>query len=181
MIYIGIDPGVRMCGVAIDFNDCPPAHPDIPKLRAFTVTGNGNGTMQAEDTLQARAVGMVYDIKSHIPRRYDVALCVEGQKIYPKEKSKGDPNDMVKVAIVAGAMLGVADSLYMLHAYLPTPREWKGALPKSIHHERLRAKYREWVEPVERETAKTHQNHVWDAVGLLEWMKAKHRRGLDNG
>ncbi len=148
---VGIDPGVHECGVAIEGH----------YRKAFLISGTLSEMLRQLNGSLHLAV-----------RRGDLYLCVEGQQIYRSEKSKGDPNDMIRVAQVAGAVLGMlmADPLLTPTAYeVPLPRTWKGATPKAIHHERLKRDYPQWIEPVAAETTKHKQHHVWDAVGLLEW------------
>lgn len=166
MIYVGIDPGVRECGVAIEWDHAPPEH----ARRAFLVKSD-KPTVQLRAGVMARSVANLLQGATHIK------LCVEGQQIYSSEKSKGDPNDMVKVAIVAGAMLGALERYtYMDIVALPLPRQWKGGLPKAEHHRRLARDYPHWVEPVQADTPKSMQHHVWDAVGLLLWHKKRTER-----
>lgn len=152
MIYIGVDPGVRECGVAIEWPR---------ERRAFLVRG----------TLDT----MVRDIQRPIPEvlGFDLSVCVEGQQFYGTEKSKGDPQDLIRLAQVAGAVLGALCLRAPGRYEIPLPRVWKGSTPKTIHHARLARDYPQWVEPVARDTPKSKQHHVWDAVGLLEWHKER--------
>ncbi len=149
---VGIDPGVHECGVAIEIG----LH-----RKALLVAG----------TLPE----MLDLVWGYVPIAGRLYVCVEGQQIYRSEDSKGDPNDMINVAQVAGAMLGM---LLVDHAPEPTvykvplPRTWKGSLPKKQHHARLARDFPHWVTPVKAQTKSRMQHHVWDAVGLLEW----HRR-----
>ena len=148
---VGIDPGVHECGVAIACN-----HPTFTLLKAWQVSGPVDH--------------MVQQILDYIPAAGSISICVEGQQIYRSEKSKGNPNDMIRVAQVAGGMLWALVCESGATAYeIPLPRAWKGATPKAIHHERLKRDYPQWIDPVAAETTKSKQHHVWDAVGLLEW------------
>ena len=61
-------------------------------------------------------------------------------QVYRQLQQKGDPNDLIALAILGGALLNLA----ALHREMPTPRVWKGAVPKKIHHQRLRADHR-WI------------------------------------
>ncbi len=154
---VGIDPGVHECGVAIECDDSNPSRHCMQRI-AFLAAG----------TLPE----MLDRVWGCVPGEGSLHICVEGQQIYRSENSKGDPNDMINVAQVAGAMLGM---LLVDHAPLPTvykvplPRTWKGSLPKKQHHSRLARDFPYWVAPVKAQTKSTMQHHVWDAVGLLEW------------
>jgi hypothetical protein len=160
MIYIGIDPGVRACGVAIEYGPREP-HFARARLQAFLVRG---GWPEMVDQLLER-----FGSEATI-----VQACVEGQQFYGTERSKGDPNDLIGVAHVGGLLMGaLMANARVSRAMLPLPRQWKGTLQKHIHHQRLRQRHPQWIEPVERDTPKSMQHHVWDAVGLLEWMKGR--------
>ena len=151
MIYIGVDPGVHECGVAIEWPR---------ERRAFLVRG----------TLAI----MLRDIHRPLPEAlgFELSVCVEGQQFYGTERSKGDPQDLIRLAQVAGAVLGTL--VHRAHDYaIPLPRVWKGNTPKDIHHARLARDYPQWVEPVAAHTPKSKQHHVWDAVGLPEWHKER--------
>ncbi len=165
MIYIGVDPGVRECGVAIEF---------VFRSRhyeAFLVRSK-------ERTLTDRACEMAQEISARLPcaphELPQVSVCVEGQQFYGTERSKGDPQDLIYLAQVAGYVMGaIASSSRLAAASMPLPREWKGSVPKAVHHDRLARDYPHWVEPVARDTPESKQHHVWDAVGLLEWHKER--------
>ncbi len=60
-------------------------------------------------------------------------VVIERPRIYPHDKP--DPNDILTLAIRAGEWGGV----YRSHANVRyvTPSEWKGSVPKAIHHARL--------------------------------------------
>ena len=150
---MGIDPGVRECGVAIEWHR--------RERQAFLVRGS------LEE--------MVRGVLRPLPEALGVSLsvCVEGQQFYGTERSKGDPNDLIRLAQVAGVMLGALLLRAPERWAMPLPRQWKGSTPKAIHHERLAAQHPHWVEPVTQHTPKSKQHHVWDAVGLLEWHKER--------
>ena len=176
MIRIGIDPGVHKCGVAIAQYKTWPGH-GMARVTCSAFVA------RADYAEMPCVTGM--DMASQIVLRLQpmadgpVCICIEGQQIYPSEKSEGDPNDMVKVAVVAGALAGAlayacaVSNTPKPRLAMPLPREWKGSVPKDIHHKRLARDYPHWVEPVEADTPKSLQNHVWDAVGLLEWHKER--------
>lgn len=56
-----------------------------------------------------------------------VELIVERPQVYRVGRSKGDPNDLIKLAIVAGCVITELGVL----VYAPTPHEWIGNIPKS--------------------------------------------------
>lgn len=160
MIRIGIDPGVHECGVAIEWEGV---------RAAFIVRSKAS-------SLPLCAFDMRDKISFRMPLTplgARASICVEGQQVYRSEKSKGDPNDMIKLAVVAGVVLTVAGGGPLVTTAMPLPRQWKGNTPKKIHHARLARDYPQWVEPVAADTPPSLQHHVWDAVGLLEWHRER--------
>ncbi len=175
MIRIGIDPGVRECGVAIEWVREFPSMKQTVRSAFIVRAPRGLLLPQRGDSM---ACAIMQQLPTLIePGLSSINLCVEGQQVYPSESAKGDPNDMIKLAAVAGILTGaianMATAYEQLTMLMPLPREWKGNTPKKIHHARLARDYPHWVEPVERDTPKSLQNHVWDAVGLLEWHKER--------
>ncbi len=164
LIYIGVDPGTRFCGVAWETDD-----PRFARRAAYVVRSKAL-------SLDLRAVDMATQIVNGLPvRRGERPLaiaCVEFPRFYGTAKSKGDPNELIDLAGVAGVVLGALSSSLRVLTELTHPRTWKGSTPKEIHNARLARDFPQWVEPVER-TSKSMQNHVWDACGLLEWIKSK--------
>ncbi len=164
VIYVGVDPGTRLCGVAWECDD-----PRFAIRLAFLVRSKAK-------TLDLRAVDMATQIGTRLlvghRERPAAVACVEFPRFYGTAKSEGDPNDLIDLAGVAGAVLGALSLRLRLLPTMPYPRAWKGSTPKGIHHKRLARDFPHWVEPVERDTPKSMQNHVWDACGLLEWIKS---------
>lgn len=65
---------------------------------------------------------------------------VEGQEIYPG--SEVNPNDLIKVAQVAGGICGVIRGLVpTIPQMVPLPMAWKGNVPKQIHQARAFSHY----------------------------------------
>lgn len=150
---IAIDPGVRICGYAV-FNNR-----NLSKA----------GTMRTKYAVlsdQARGLsGSARNVFSNLNLSY---LVIELPVVYDKKQQKGDPNDLIKLAFVAGAIMR---SLCLDHfpiVLTPTPREWKGTIKKEIHHERIKAKCPE-AEPLALKTPKTYRHNVYDAIGLGLW------------
>jgi len=65
-------------------------------------------------------------------------LVIEKPQVYERWKSKGDPNDLVDLAVLVGALIVVIPAKRIL---LPQPQQWKGSVPKRIHHRRIRTLY----------------------------------------
>lgn len=117
MNILGIDPGLRACGVA-------------------SVTGEGHwyaGTIRPKTrTLQER----IQEIVRHMPRIPWDLIVIEMPQIYQGYKQEGDPNDLLRLSLLVGALIVSLDGEILL----PLPSQWKGQVPKEIHHRRIRAR-----------------------------------------
>jgi hypothetical protein len=115
MNILGIDPGLRACGVAEQTRTGAAAWTIRPKTRTLTER-----------------------IQEILPRIYrgpwDLVV-IEKPQIYQGHLQKGDPNDLIDLAVLVGAIIGHVSATKIL---LPLPAEWKGQVPKDIHHRRIR-------------------------------------------
>lgn len=99
---------------------------------------------------------------------------IELPVVYPKGYGKGDPNDMIKLAVLVGDLRGFYRRAG-LETALVAPRTWKGTVPKRIHHERVLGA----LTPDERATlprrprARDFDHNMLDAVGLGLWQLTK--------
>lgn len=88
-------------------------------------------------------------------------LAIEVPQVYVAGKSKGNPNDLIDVALVVGALIGAACASHHF-----VPRVWKGQTPKEITTRRSREKLSE------AELARivmprgSLRHNVWDAIGI---------------
>lgn len=97
------------------------------------------------------------------------ALVVECPQVYTRGKSKGDPEDLLPLVALCGA-LGARfsasrhDSI-VLHTY--RPRDWKGTVDGDIMCARIEARLRETGElDAVRERTKTFRHNAIDACGI---------------
>lgn len=96
------------------------------------------------------------------------AIVVEKPQVY--RAGKGDPNDLINVAVVTGEWLGIfrdADQV------TPLPRQWKGQVPKLAHNARTLGKLtsaenRNYLACVAHINVSARHN-VIDAIGLAKW------------
>lgn len=93
---------------------------------------------------------------------------IEWPQVYTYGKSKGDPNDLLAVAAVAGAALARTTAH---EVRTPRPAQWKGQVPKPIHNARVLAR----LDAVEQAmlaragVPASLLNNVIDAIGLGLW------------
>lgn len=149
---IAVDPGTRLCGYFIWWDGKPYAA-GVARSKAGTAS------------LRAREMAHAIDFAT--PASDASRVVVERPVIYPNSRERD--SDQIDLAVAAGIIGGTLSALYECELIMPTPREWKGSVPKHIHNERTRAKCPEAVALVEANVPKGQQNHVWDAVGLALW------------
>lgn len=145
MDFYAIDPGARATGVAL-----------------FS-----GGYLAKASLVRAEDVSsMIYDLHRNLGTVLE--MVIERPTVYSKT-SKGDPADLIQVALVAGS----AATRCAGNARFVEPRTWKGQTPKDIHHGRIRAALVEIEKKALirdcRDVPASLQHNVLDAVGLGLW------------
>ena len=110
-------------------------------------------------------------------RGYEQTLVIEVPRIYPGGRGKGDPNDIVTLAMRVGEIRGHYARTVSARIVETYPRTWKGQVPKEIHHARvlaaLSAQERTVLDAHARRPTKTnphgYDHNMLDAVGLGLW------------
>jgi len=128
------------------------------------------GKLFAADTFAGEKLPEVWH------RGYAQTLVLEVPRIYPGN-SKGDPNDIIKLAMRAGEIRGHYIRTASVRIVEVFPRTWKGNVPKDIHHARVLAALDEQergvLAPRARRVTKTNphgfDHNMLDAVGLGLW------------
>lgn len=64
-------------------------------------------------------------------------IVIEIPQVYSDSKQDGDPNDLIKLAVLAGNLQALIPAYKVLEVQ---PAAWKGQVPKKQHHARLRAR-----------------------------------------
>src|SRR6185312_16842694 len=64
------------------------------------------------------------------------AVLIECPQVYRHHLSKGDPNDLIKLAVGVGRYAEFFENRGAKVA-LVLPAEWKGQIPKEVHHARV--------------------------------------------
>lgn len=131
-MMVALDPGLRMCGVAV-FKD--------KVLVSAQVVHNdpAHSALRGAKTWLAMAAEVKFVVQPHCPfgDSGDATLVHELMQVYGLGNRKGDPADLIELAGVAGAVVGVLDPF---HAVSYLPREWKGSTPKKVHQVRILSK-----------------------------------------
>lgn len=173
MNFIGIDPDTKSTAVVVATKH---------KLLAVAV-------IKPEKTFpdDTPAVAMARALWARLPnviRSFPLSgVVIEGQQI--KHGSNAPPADILQLALVAGACLGVVGGL-CVPLLVPTPHEWKGNTPKPINQMRtfrafgLEAEQRsEYCVPLDspalanvlgaKDVNPGDWKHLGDAAGLALW------------
>lgn len=161
-VLLSVDPGVRGCGAAL-------FHLGNGQLIACDHVLSGSDGNRAEAWLPMAQAVMLWASRVHSGRI--AQLVIEQPFIYPKASTLGkkagtDPNDLIHLAIVVGAILGRAAYLSAPAVKMYLPAEWKGQVPKDICHDRARAR----LSPIESarlpKLAKSRLHNALDALAL---------------
>lgn len=148
MTLVSVDPGLRVCGVAV--------FTDGVLTRALLVK-NPEQRLRGPVAWLAMAEAVSVEVKGCDE------LVVEVPQVYGAGKQKGDPNDLIQVAGV-GAWVGSALNPKQATGYLP--REWKGQVPKEVHNARIEKKLTTQELSVFDPCPPSLRHNVLDAVGL---------------
>lgn len=158
MSLLAIDPGINGCGVAV-FDHAALVHAFYAKSIAPT-----DADMLTRIRACARAVQGGLSLRG--PHAHAVSrLVVEMPQIYTFGKGKGDPNDLLPLAGVLGAL---SATFWATETRAVTPREWKGGVDGDVFIE-TRIKPRLTADERSRvsfSSAKGLQHNVYDAVGI---------------
>ena len=136
-MIVAVDPGVNFCGAAL-----------------FTEAGELCFAWLEENGPRA--------IHARVKRAYGAtSAIVEVPQVYARSASKGDPNDLIDVALVAGGVVALFDPVRVVR-----PREWKGDAPKEVVERCARAAIGFQIDRVEQHKRAALMHNVWDAIAI---------------
>lgn len=92
----------------------------------------------------------------------NIKVVCEWPQVYQRVKSKADPEDLLVLAATVGALGTVVERAEQFVLY--RPREWKGNIPKEIHHPRILKACPEAKQFLPKN--KKHAADILDAVGI---------------
>jgi len=165
VIYLAIDPGVRKSAVC--------RFGDTSAIESCLYIESGE-TANADPILHARA--QVAQARHLYGDR--LAVYIERPQVYGGARAKGDPNDLINLAMVVGAFSGLAgERLVSFH-----PQAWKGQVPKETHHMRIGTYLRTMALPGELKVWESccrlkGDHDLRDAVGLALFASRRLGRG----
>ena len=150
MKILSIDPGKHNVGWALfdegELKDC--------------------GLLQGKDSKKITS-----NVKEYFTRFGKVDdIVVELPQVYQQHKWKGDPNDLIMVAFMAGFSTAWVDADVVT---LVRPHDWKGSVPKSISNQRimdrLRTKELNLFNEKRNGIARSVLHNMIDAIGIGFW------------
>jgi hypothetical protein len=150
-MLLSVDPGVNEAGVAV--------WEDARLTSAWLA--QGGGWLETARSIKAR----LYD-SYPLSIIEGLELAIERPQVYTQNRLKGDPNDLIDLALMAGALVGMVEiEIGGITLYLP--RQWKGQLPKDVTTERSQKKLsKDERAVIELPRSVGKQHNVWDAVGI---------------
>lgn len=169
MIWLGVDPDTQHTGICLYSAD--------PKYYIVGIIRTPSGLVGTEAII-AQAKGaqqfFLYLFANYLSTEF--GLVVERQTKFHHRKSR--PEALLKLALVSGVWLGQANRFARI--FLPEPVEWKGQIPKEIHHRRVMKEAdlsyqmdRDHIVPTNIPSfckiLTSDWTHIIDAIGLAIW------------
>jgi hypothetical protein len=177
-MLIALDPGMNSPGVAV-FREGVLLRADRANTSEHAELPDGERWLRVARVLAAFAA-------KYSGVATTMSVVFEKPQWYQRGKSKGDPNQLVGIAGVAAAFVGMMSCRYLIDVASPTPSEWIGQLSKVCPTCKGKAKKKctacrgsAWETPRGRFIKKRlepaelalvpDQNDAIDAVGLGLW------------
>lgn len=155
-MLVAIDPGFGGTGLA--------AFSDNGQLLAVKLLVPPGTHTDFGSRLRA-AAEMIPDVKG-------ADVVIEFPQTYEGRSSKGDTDDLLKLASLIGAYM-TAPGLRSSRVSFVLPSEWKANVPKDIHHPRilgaLNQKELAVLNGARQSVSESLFHNVLDAVGLGQW------------
>lgn len=131
----------------------------------------GWARVSSDGRLMDAGVGSPAEVRAMFGAIYIVGVdraVIELPQVYRAARSKGDPNDLIDLAVTVGRYVQILESR-AIKVVLVKPRDWKGQVPKEVHHKRILARLS--TEEVARlpKLAASKVHNMLDAVGLALW------------
>lgn len=110
-----------------------------------------------------------------LPRYDKIVLVIEKPQVYQGRKSKGDPNDLIDLAVQAGFVVG---RLRPSKTVWPKPATWKGQVPKEVVERRVLAILTEQEKELvgHADVRRSVRHNMYDAIGIGLWHLGRYRR-----
>lgn len=124
MITLGLDPALNWPGWAVMVDDALIAAGAVSCTRYV-----GEPIGHRVKLVAKRVLAEIADVLApHRALNCITHMAAEIPQVYTRGKSKGDPNDLIPLALVVGEVSGQLGP--GVDVWMPTPAEWIGQLPK---------------------------------------------------
>ncbi len=155
-MLISIDPGAKLAGVA--------TFEDGELTCAWLARPKGDNIGWRETAFETyRTLLDRFPVQVLI----DAEVAIERPQIYHPKFLRGDPNDLVTLALMAGGIVTLLGQSVSVTEYYP--KQWKGQVKKEAMVERVKERVAEngWTDRVELPTrAKKLAHNIFDAIGI---------------
>lgn len=186
-MLLALDPSVRSSGVAL-LDERTGKLIAVSRVKRNDLDNAPDGARWISMAASIwRWVDNTLDVNKHLTFTDFVNTIVfEKPQIYRASRSKGDPNQLIGLAGVAMAVVGLFHQESPVAVYSPTPAEWCGQLPKATKGSAKASPRAQRIlsRLSSEELALVPDQHdVIDAVGLGLWRLGRlaPRRVLSNG
>lgn len=152
-MLLAIDPGLRGCGCAVFTEGSKALLWGAGYVRNPLEAGDGPGAWL---NMASAVFAWSEDINS---------VVIELPRVYQGAQQKGDPEDLIQLAALTGA---ISERLASAGGHIATvrPSEWKGQVPKDIMNMRILSKLSVEELAVIKHVGKTKDHNVIDAIGI---------------
>lgn len=153
---LSIDPGVNGCGVAVFSGE------SNHLLWAGYVKNSGTGVRNMVDAVDTKLCKI---LEPPYTETWPNKLAIELPQVYLASRSRGDPNDLIQLALVVGGFEMWFDGL----VFKLLPHQWKGTVPKEIMAARILKRLSEEEQSKIEKAPKSLLHNTLDSVGLGLW------------
>lgn len=170
MGLIAIDPGVHSMAIA--------KFDSAGVLQDAWNEGSGYSSLQAiVEGWGSPTVRLVNRLQSQGMLESPVAIVGERQVVYPGARGlKTNPNDLLDLAMCAGAFYGALCVEMRASLRLVEPAEWKAQVPKDICRRRIEAMLSDEEKSAIKKGGEMH--NVYDAIGIGLFATRRALRGM---
>ncbi len=174
MGFLSIDPGVHSMAMAA-------FHTDGSLIEAWneTVVTTQSDRIMSEllERWGSPSVRLVNRLQGLLSDLGETRIVGERQVVYPGAKGlKTNPNDLLDLAMCAGAFYGALCVDLRATLQLVEPAEWKAQVPKEITRERIKAILT--PQEISRIRKGGEMHNVWDAIGIGLFASGRAKRGM---
>lgn len=178
--FVGIDPDLHNTGIAV-VNQ-------FGSVLAVECVSIGT-SLRGAKAVVCMSDNLSQDMAYYRDAFHLMRAAVEGQTISFHQTK--NPASIIHLAHVTGCAVSAISAHTTHPTLIPPPREWKGQVPKQIHHQRICERLG-WTftlhgtkksgyaspndPPVGKQLKPSQWKHVLDAVGLALWVAEKHAR-----